>query len=72
MDPNIDVEITEDSLKDVTRQLEKEYQNGVPIGVIAAVMKDLGKPMAETLDEIYEIRMGGGLYEPQDDHLSAF
>lgn len=71
-EPDLDDEIGESDLKDVVRQLEEQYENGVPIGVVAAVMSEQGKSIEETLDEIHEIRMSGGLYEPQDDHLGAF
>ena len=71
-EPDLDTEIEGEDLKDVIRQLEEQYKNGVPIGVIAAVMKEQGQSVKETLDEIHEVRMGGGLYEPQDGHLAAF
>jgi hypothetical protein len=35
-------------------------------------MSDRGLSIGETLDEIHEVRMTGGLYEPQDDHFGAF
>lgn len=69
---DLDDEITADDLKDAIHQLEEQHSNGVPIGVIAAVMNERGLSVKGTLDEIHEQRMGGGLYEPQDDHLSAF
>ncbi|MFC4440106.1 MULTISPECIES: hypothetical protein [Natrialbaceae] len=64
--------VTSDDLKDVVWQLQDRYENGVPIGAVAAAMSERGLSIGETLDEIHEIRMGGGLYEPQDDHLGAF
>lgn len=69
---DLDDEITSDDLKDVIRELDEQYQDGVPIGIVAAVMSEHNLSVKETLDEIHELRMGGGLYEPQDDHLSAF
>lgn len=71
-DLNGAIETEGNDLKDVVRQLEEQYENGVPMGVVAAVMSEQGKSIKETLDEIYEIRMSGGLYEPQNDHLGAF
>jgi hypothetical protein len=71
-EPDLHNDIDADGLKETIRQLEEQYENGVPIGAIAAVMKERGQSVGETLDEIHEIRMGGGLYEPQDDHLGAF
>lgn len=70
--PEIDTDVTGDGLKDVVRQLQDQYENGVPFGVVAAVMNERGQSIGETLDEIHEVRMTGGLYEPQDDHLGAF
>jgi hypothetical protein len=65
-------DVASDDLKDVIWQLQEQYENGVPIGVVAAVMSDRGLSIGETLDEIHEVRMTGGLYEPQDDHFGAF
>lgn len=59
-------------VKDVIRALEPEFEDGVPVGVLAAVMHERGVSIAETLDRVYEVRMRGGLYEPRDDHLGAF
>ncbi|WP_101296845.1 hypothetical protein [Halegenticoccus soli] len=70
--PDLDEDVTGDDLKSVVRHLLEQYPNGVPIGVIVAVMNERGLSIGETLDEIHEIRMGGGLYEPRDDHLGAF
>ncbi|UPM44909.1 hypothetical protein [Halocatena salina] len=71
-EPDLDNAVTANDLKDVIRELEGQHRNGVPMGVIAAVMKERGLSVKQTLDEIHELRMGGGLYEPQDDHLAAF
>ncbi|QRV17865.1 hypothetical protein [Haloterrigena salifodinae] len=68
----LDEDVTSDGLKDVVWQLQEQYENGVPIGVVAAAMSDRGLSIGETVDEIHEVRMTGGLYEPQDDHLGAF
>ncbi|WP_293033589.1 hypothetical protein [Natronococcus sp.] len=76
--PDLTDAVTEDDLKevytleDVVAQLEAEYEDGVPIGAVAAAMSEQGLSIGETLEKIHEIRMGGGLYEPQDDHLRAF
>ncbi|NUB93469.1 hypothetical protein HT576_20955 [Haloterrigena sp. SYSU A121-1] len=69
---DLDEDVASDDLKDVVWQLQEQYENGVPIGVVAAVMSDRGLSIGETVDEIHEVRMTGGLYEPQDDHLGAF
>lgn len=76
--PDLVDAVTEDDLKevytleDVVARLETEYDHGVPIGAIAAAMSEQGLSIGETLEKVHEIRMGGGLYEPQDDHLRAF
>lgn len=62
----------EGDVKDVIRAIEPEFEDGVPVGVVAAVMHGRGVTIAETLDRIYEVRMRGGIYEPRDDHLRAF
>lgn len=67
-----DAEVTDTNIKDLVWQLQDQYENGVPIGIIAAVMSEHAVPIDETLDEIHKTRMTGGLYEPQDDHLAAF
>ncbi|WP_226039852.1 hypothetical protein [Natrinema sp. DC36] len=61
-----------DDLVTVIAGLEKRYENGVPIGIVAAAMSEQGFSVGETLEEIYEVRMTGALYEPRDDHLAAF
>lgn len=71
-DTDLDTGVTAQDLKGIIRQLEKRHENGVPVGVIAAVMNERGQSIKQTLDQIHEIRMRGGLYEPQDDHLGAF
>ncbi|WP_224450418.1 hypothetical protein [Haloprofundus salilacus] len=65
-------EVTSTDIKGVVRQLEEQYENGVPIGVVAAVMNEHGLTIGETLDKIHEVRMTGGLYEPRDNYLGAF
>lgn len=64
-------DVDAEGVEEVIRELQEQYRNGVPLGVVAAVMHDRGVSLAETLDEIYDLRMGGGLYEPQDDHIAA-
>lgn len=64
-------DVDADGVEEVIRELQEQYQEGVPLGVVAAVMHDRGVSLTETLDDIYDIRMGGGLYEPQDDHIVA-
>ncbi|WP_226482186.1 hypothetical protein [Natrinema amylolyticum] len=62
---------TDDDLVTVIADLENRYENGVPIGIVAAAMSERGFSVGETLDEIHEVRMTGALYEPRDDHLAT-
>jgi len=64
-------DVDADGVEEVIRELQAQYPDGVPLGVVAATMHDKGVSLAETLDEIYDIRMEGGLFEPNDDHISA-
>ncbi len=63
---------TDADLKTVVRALDDHYEEGVPVGVIAAAMADRGATMGETFAAIHDLRMSGGLYEPRDDHLRPF
>jgi hypothetical protein len=56
----------------VVAALEERYEEGVPIGVVAAAMSARGETIGGTLDAIHTQRMRGGLYEPRDDHLRVF
>jgi hypothetical protein len=64
-------DIDADDVEAVIRELQEQYRDGVPLGVVAAAMYHRGVSLTETLDDIYDLRMGGGLYEPQDDHIAA-
>ena len=59
-------------VKDVVRALEPAFDDGVPVGIVAAAMHGRGVTIAETLDRIYEVRMCGGIYEPRDGNVRAF
>ena len=59
-------------LTGVVREFDDQYENGVPIGVIAAAMGERGEAVGETLATIHAARMTGGLWEPHDDHLRAY
>lgn len=78
IDPALGEAVDEDdldevyTLADVVAQLEGEYDDGAPIGAVAAAMSERGTSLGETLEEVHEIRMNGALYEPRDDHLRAF
>lgn len=70
---DLDIAVSTDAdLKTIISTLEEHFENGVPIGAIAAATTEHGFSFEETLEAIYELRMEGGLYEPQDDHLRAY
>ncbi|SEO82875.1 hypothetical protein SAMN04487948_105360 [Halogranum amylolyticum] len=60
---------TDGDLKEVMWQLDEQYDDGIPTGIVTAVRSKQGVSMYETFDEVEELRMSGGLYEPRDDHL---
>ncbi len=62
---------TDGDLESVVADLETHYEDGVPIGSITAAMREQGFTVGETLEEIYDVRMTGALYEPRDDHLAS-
>ena len=49
--------------------LAATYPEGVPIGVLTAVVSSHGVSIGEVLDELYSLRMDGRVYEPLDDHF---
>jgi hypothetical protein len=63
---------TDEDLKTVMWALDERFEEGVPVGVVAAVRSEQGRSMERTLAEIEDLRMSGELYEPRDDHLSPF
>lgn len=60
---------SEADLEGLIGELGRRFEEGVPIGVIAAAMGERGHTIGETLAAIRERRMAGELYEPRDDHL---
>lgn len=58
-----------DSIDAVLRALDDYFENGVPLGVLAAAMSKQGWTVEDTLAEVYELRMSGSLWEPRADHL---
>ena len=49
--------------------LAEQFNNGVPLGIVAAAMSKQDWTVGETLDALYELRMAGALWEPREDHL---
>lgn len=68
-DLDVTAAASEDDLEELIGELEGRFEDGVPIGVVAAAMGERGCTIGETLAAIREQRMAGELYEPQDDHL---
>ncbi len=69
---DLDEEVTDTNVKNIVSQLQDDYENGVPIGIITAILNEQAVSIEETLDKIHEVRMTGGMYEPRDDHLCVF
>lgn len=63
--------VTDDDPRAMIRTLEERFPEGVPIGVVTAAASRQGATIGETVDAIRELRMGGELYEPRDDHLGV-
>jgi hypothetical protein len=63
---------TGDDLKSVVLKLGEEFEDGVPLGLVAAAMGKQGRTVGETLADLRELRMTGHVWEPKDDHVSAF
>lgn len=62
-------QVASDDLRSIIDELQARFPDGVPIGVITVAMSERGATIGETLGDIRELRMGGELYEPRDDHL---
>ncbi|GAA5433622.1 hypothetical protein Hjap01_03110 [Haloarcula japonica] len=58
-----------DSIDAVIRELDDYFENGVPLGVLAAAMSKQGWTVGDTLSEVYELRMSGSIWEPRADHI---
>lgn len=69
---DLNEEVIDTNVKNIVSQLQDKYGNGVPIGIIAAILNEQAVSIDETLDKIREARMTGGMYEPRDDHLCTF
>ncbi|ODR80582.1 hypothetical protein BG842_03930 [Haladaptatus sp. W1] len=59
-------------LKAVVLELGEDYEDGVPLGLVTAAMGEQGRTVSETLEDLRELRMTGHVWEPKDDHVSAF
>lgn len=49
--------------------LAETYSEGVPVGVLTAVVSTQGVSISDVLEELYSLRMDGRIYEPLDDHF---
>jgi hypothetical protein len=58
-----------DDVASVLRALDDDFEDGVPLGVLAAAMDKHGQTIGDTLDDVYDLRMSGSLWEPRADHL---
>jgi len=65
----LDVTAASADVESALADLDDGRSGGVPIGVLAAALSARGVPIADVLDELYELRMQGAIYEPTDDHV---
>jgi hypothetical protein len=65
----ISPELDADSVESALRELDDEFEDGIPIGILTAAMSNEGKTVGETLTDLYELRMSGSIWEPRSDHL---
>lgn len=63
--------VASDDVPEVVSSLVTDPEEGVPLGELSAAMSELGWTVGETLDAVYDHRMRGALWEPQDDYVSA-
>ena len=68
-DPDVDADAPPEDVEAAVRTFGEHYEDGVPVGVVAAAMSQHGVDIGETLDRLRELRLEGRLYEPRDDHL---
>ncbi|MFB6251967.1 MAG: hypothetical protein ABEI27_09850 [Halobellus sp.] len=52
----------------VLLNLEDRFPEGVPVGILTAALHDQGVSISEVLEDLYDLRMNGEIYEPIDDH----
>ncbi|WP_129113488.1 hypothetical protein [Halegenticoccus tardaugens] len=67
---DVGFDLPDGDLEAVVGECESHYDEGVPIGIVAAAMGARGLTVGETLARIREVRMTGALYEPRDDHIA--
>lgn len=68
---DLDVDAPAGDVARVLEELTAQYDGAVPVGSVTAAMSEQDVSIAETLEELYELRMTGRLYEPTDDHITT-
>ncbi|EMA08811.1 hypothetical protein SAMN05443574_12012 [Haloarcula vallismortis] len=58
-----------DDVAYVLRELDDDFERGVPLGILAAAMSKQGRTVGDTLADVYDLRMAGSLWEPRSDYL---
>jgi len=53
----------------VLRELDDDFERGVPLGILAAAMSKQGQTVGDTVADVYDLRMAGSLWEPRSDYL---
>jgi hypothetical protein len=65
----LDVTASSANVESALADLEHQYSEGVPVGVLAAAVSHHGVAIADVVDGLYDLRMEGAIYEPADDHF---
>lgn len=65
----LNVTVSSTDVETVLGDLADTYPEGVPVGVLTAVLSTRGVSIGEVLDGLYDLRMDGRIYEPVDDHF---
>lgn len=66
---SLDVEASSTDIESVLQHLDSTFSKGVSIGVLTAALSTEGVSIGEVLDELYNLRMEGRVYEPSDGHF---
>lgn len=66
-----DFDTASEDVPTAVASLVSDPDEGVSLGELSAAMSEFGWTVGETLDAVYDQRMRGALWEPQDDYVSA-
>jgi len=63
----IDVSAPSTDTESVLQALDDTFPEGVPVGVLTVALSARGVSIGTVIDELYDLRMEGKIYEPSDD-----